>query len=141
MKLFGKAGKAGKEQRPEQVDAGNGGRSMGGNVIPGVTVRYGRDPIAWSYAQRLFAATTLTSPMVAGRFRPQDEGAPTNRGTDGGSPDLGALQLFRGLVGRPMGTTLGKSQQGYPSTGDGNAAILAGLANMGRPDVQRIGGL
>lgn len=143
MKLFGKAGKAGKAQRPEQVDAGAGGRQTGGNAQPGPPVIYGAQPIAVGQSQRLFFGTSLTSPMVAGRFRAQNEGAPTARGYDGGSPDLGALQTFRGLVGGATSVRLGaqagpSSQPGYPGTG---SSVLNGLAAMDRPDVMRYGGL
>lgn len=143
MKLFGKPGKAGKEQRPEQAPAGRIIGAVGGNVLPGAAVRYGRQPLAWATAVRLHAATSLTSPMVAGRFRSGGDGAVTSRGVDGGSPDLGALQTFRGLVGRSTSARLGaqggpSSQPGYPSTG---SSTLQALANMRRPDVQRYGGL
>ncbi|WP_420118973.1 hypothetical protein [Micromonospora sp.] len=141
-KLFGKAGKAGKEQRPQQVPAGSGGRSSGGNVIPGPAVAYGPQPVAVSLAARLGVATLL--PLFSARFLPQDSGAATRRGIDGGTPDFGALQGFRGLVAGPRSARLGaqagpSDQPGYPGTG--NALVLQGLANMARPDQQRYGGL
>jgi hypothetical protein len=141
VRLFGKPGKAGKASRPEQVDAGNGGRQSGGNAMPGPSIVYGRNPIAADYGRRLFYGSSLTSPMVAGRFRPQDRGAPTNRG---GTPDLGPLQAWRGLVGAGTSVRLGaqagpSSQPGYPGTGSNS--VLTGLAYMSQPDVQPIGGL
>lgn len=144
-RLFGKPGKAGKAVRPEQVDAGNGGRTTPGNALPGPAIIYGRQPIAVGLAVRLFAGSSLTSPSVRGRFRAGNEGDAVHRGVDGGAPDLGALQTFRGLVGRPMSARLGaqggpSSQPGYPSTGSGSS-VLQSLANLSRPDVQRYGGL
>lgn len=143
-RLFGKAGKAGKTQRPEQVDAGGGGRTSGANVLPGPPIIYGPQPMSVLLARTLHVATSLTSPAVAGRFRPQNEGAATSRGTDGGSPDLGPMQAFRGLAGHTArGARLGaqsgpSAQPGYPGTG---STVLAGLAAMSRPDVQPYGGL
>ncbi|RGC65006.1 hypothetical protein C5N14_30920 [Micromonospora sp. MW-13] len=144
MRLFGKPGKAGKEQRPEQVPAGAGGRASGGNVFPGPAIMYGPQPQSVSLATRLHIGTSLTSPMVAGRYRPGDQGAATRRGCDGGSPDLGALQAFRGLVGGPgraqVGAQAGPSAQpGYPSTGGG--PLLDAFARMSQPDVQPYGGI
>lgn len=142
-RLFGKPGKAGKAQRPEEAPTGYPGRASGGNAMPGPSVVYGSQPMAVSLSQRLFYGSSLTSPMVAGRYRPQDTGAATRRGVDGGSPDLGALQAFRGLVGAPTSARLGaqvgpSSQPGYPGTG---SSVIAALANMSAPDVQRYGGL
>lgn len=138
---FGKPGKAGKAQRPEQVDAGRGGAFTGGNAIPGPVVAYGRQPIPTLQAQRLFVATSLTSPMVCGRFRTQGDAAATSRGVDGGSPDLGTLQVFRGLFAGPMGVRLGaqagpSSQPGYPSTN--NDPSTMGLSMMDLPDLIRV---
>lgn len=137
--MFGKAGKAGGLRRPQQVPAGQGGPTTPGNMIPDAGVRAGRNPIAFSLAHRLGIMSALTSPAVAGRFRPQDQSAPYRRSTE----DLGALQAFRGLVGGPGRATVGAqggpgSQPGYPST---NGSILVGLAAMDQPGLQRIGGL
>lgn len=136
---FGKPGKAGKQTRPQQVLAGPPGATSASNVIPAAAYRYGRNPIAFSYGHRLGVMSSLTSPAVAGRFRPQDQGSPNRRAT----ADLGALQAFRGLVGGPGRARLGaqggpSSQPGYPST---NATILIGLAAMDQPGTQRLGGL
>lgn len=135
---FGKAGKAGKEQRPEVVPRGSGPMT-GGNIIPSPPVTFGRQPIPFSYSGRLHLATSLVSPMVAGRFRPQDKGAPQNRD----DWDPGALQAFRGLYGRGTDARLGaqsgpSSQPAFPAT---NNTVLQGLAAMGMPDVIPIGGL
>lgn len=145
MKLFGKPGKAGKEQRPEQVPPGRPGAASGGNAMPGPAVVYGPQPVSVSLARRLGVASSLTSPMVAGRFRPGNEGTAQHRGVDGGSPDLGALQTFRGLVAAARSPRLGaqagpSAQPGYPGTGSGSS-VLQGLAAMSQPDVQPYGRL
>lgn len=139
MGWFGKPGKAGKAQRAQTAPANAGGAQSGGNVIPDAGIRYGRDPIAASYAARLGIMTSLTSPATAGRFRTGDQGSASNRAT----ADLGALQLFRSLVGgggrARVGAQAGPSSQpGYPST---NNTVLIGLAAMDQPGLQRLGGL
>lgn len=142
---LGKAGKAGKQVRPEPVPAGRPGRQSGGNALPGPSVVYGANPVAVSQALRLHVGTALTSPAVAGRFRPGDRGSAVHRGVDGGAPDLGVLQSFRGAVSAVRSVRVGaqsgpSSQPGYPST-NGAGGLLASLAGMDRPDVQRFGGL
>lgn len=141
--LWGQPGKAGKTRRPEQVAEPSGRQASPGNAIPAAGTRYGPNPIAFAYAYRLGVASSLTSPAVRGRFRSHADASPSSRGN--GTPDLGALQTFRGLVGLPSRLKLGaqggpSAQAGYPSTGNGNT-VISGLAAMGRPDVQRIRGL
>lgn len=141
---WGQPGKAGKTRRPEQVAAPAGGQASPGNAMPAAGLQYGPNPIAFAFARRLGVASSLTSPAVRGRFRSHADAAPSSRGN--GTPDLGALQTFRGLVGVASRLKLGaqagpSAQAGYPSTGSGNTTILSGLAAMGRPDVQRIRGL
>lgn len=140
--LFGKPGKTPwKRQRPEQVPGGPpAGPSSGSNAIPGSAIRYGVQPVPLSFARRLFLMTTLVSPAVAGRFRPQDRGQPERRAE---STDLGTLQSFRGAVGTVSRANLGaqagpSSQPGYPSTNAGD--ITGQLAAMGLPDVWRVKG-
>lgn len=137
---WGQPGKAGKTRQPEQVPSGGPqGAPSPGNAVAAPGWRYGRNPLAFSYARRLGVASSLTSPSVAGRFRTQDASSPERRG---GSPDLGALQSFRGLVGLTGRAKLGmqsgpSAMPGYPSTGQGG--LLPQLASMSRPDEQRIG--
>ena len=112
-------------------------------MLPGPPIIYGAQPVSVSLARRLHIGTSLTSPMVAGRFRAGNDGAATGRGRDGGSPDLGALQTYRGLIAGPTGVRIGaqggpSDQPGYPGTGN---SVLNGLAAMDRPDIQRYGGL
>lgn len=137
---LGKPGKAGKGVRPEQTPAGRPGRQSGGNALPGPTTIYGPQPLAVALALRLHLGTSLTSPAVAGRFRPGDRGSAVHRGVDGGSPDLGVLQTFRGAVAAARSARLG-TPNGASAGPAGNVAVLSSLAAMGRPDVQRYGGL
>lgn len=141
---WGKPGKAGKSVGPEQAPTGVNGPESGGNVRPGESFQFGSNPIARRMAVALHMGTSLISPMVAGRFRPQDRGAPTNRaanGTSYGSADLGALQILTGMYQGPMTVRLGaqsgpSSQPGFPSTnGDPSTVNLGGL---GLPDVWRV---
>lgn len=141
IRQWGKPGKAGKGARPEQVPDARGGRPSPGNAIAAPGWRYGADPLAFSYAHRLGVATSLTSPMVRGRFRPLEGADPTRTGN--GRPDLGALQTFRGLVGAATQVRLGmqagpSAPPGYPSTGQGG--VIGQLAAMQQPGI-RIGGL
>jgi hypothetical protein len=143
MGVFGKFGKAGKQQQPSNVGGNPSGPQSGTNEIPAVPFRYGRNPIAWSMAMRLAHGTALTSPMVMGRFRPQDKGAATNRAVSGGSfgtPDLGRLQTFSGSFAGPrsvrLGAQAGASQQpGFPSTNQDSSVDFSG---MGLPDIWRV---
>lgn len=140
--VLGKPGKAGKQVRPEQVPAGRPGRQSGGNALPGPVIVYGPQPIAVDQARRLHIGTALTSPAVAGRFRPGDRGDPVMSGVDGGSPDLGVLQSFRGAVGAGRSApTLGAQADPARPGPAGNLSLLASLAQLDRPDVQRYGGL
>lgn len=141
--MFGKPGKAGKQQTPEVVGGDPSGPRSGDNVLPAAPFRYGRNPIAWMTAMRLFNATSLVSPMVAGRFRPQDKGNPPRRAeanSSFGSPDLGQLQTFAGSFAGPRTVRLGaqsgpSSQPAFPSTNNDQSVDLSGL---GLPDVWRI---
>jgi hypothetical protein len=142
MFRWGKPGKAGKEQRPTAVAGEVSGPQSGGNVMPAAPFRYGANPVSRTQAARLFYATSLMSPMVRGRFRAQDKGAPTNRADAGGSfgsADLGTLQLFAGWQGAStarLGAQSGPSSQpGYPSTNNDSSVDLSGL---GLPDVWRV---
>jgi hypothetical protein len=140
---WGKPGKAGKSVEPHQVDGDPSGPQSGSNEIPCMPFRYGRNPIAWSQAMRLAHATALTSPMVAGRFRPQDKSSPARRATETssfGSPDLGRLQTFSGSYAGPRTVRLGaqsgpSSQPGFPSTNNDAAVDFSG---MGLPDIWRV---
>ena len=140
---WGKPQKAGKSAGPQEVPAGTPGPSTGGNVLPGPAFRFGTQPVPASFARRLHMATSLVSPMVAGRFRPQDKGAPQNRagrGSSYGSADLGALQVLTGMYQGPMTVRLGaqagpSSQPGFPSTNNDSSVDLSG---MGLPDVWRV---
>lgn len=143
--IFGKPGKAGKQSSPEQI-AGNpsGPVVSGANEIQAAAYRYGRNPISWQQAMQLFMATSLTSPMVAGRFRPQDKGSPVRRADPNssyGTPDLGALQNFRGSFQGPgtvrLGAQSGPSQQpAFPSTNNNGQSV--DLSGLGLPDVWRV---
>lgn len=141
-RLWGKAGKAGKAQQPQQAPAPHG-RASAGNAIAAAGMRYGSQPLARSYAARLGVVSSLTSPATVGRFRPGTSASPANRGE---TPDFGAQQAFRGMVGKlsrhpRVGAQGGPSAQpGYPSTG-GAGGIVAQLAALGRPDRMPIGGL
>lgn len=144
LRSWGKPGKAGKQTTGESIPGGDpSGPQSGSNEMTAGPFRYGRNPIAWSYAMRLFYGSSLTSPMVAGRFRPQDVSTPTRRAPDGesfGAPDLGRLQGFRGSFQGPqtvrLGAQSGPSQQpGYPSTNNDNTVDFSG---MGLPDVWRV---
>jgi len=144
LSRWGKPGKAGKSVGPVQVDGEPHGPSTGDNVMPAATFRYGANPISQRMAVALHMGTSLMSPMVRGRFRPQDKGAPTNRATPNGSygsADLGTLQILSGMYQGPQTARLGaqsgpSSQPGFPSTnGDGSTVNLGGL---GLPDVWRV---
>jgi hypothetical protein len=142
---WGKPGKAGKSAGPQSVDGGRPtGPESGGNAMPAVPFRYGVQPIPASFAHRLFLATSLVSPMVAGRFRPQDRSSPARRSTGTssyGTPDLGTLQTFRGAYQGPgksvrLGAQSGPSQQpGFPNTNNDSTVDFSG---MGLPDVWRV---
>jgi len=140
---FGKPGKAGKQQSNVNVSGNPSGPQSGDNRIEGAAFRYGRQPVPFSQAVRLFAATSLVSPMVAGRFRPQDKSSPARRATGTssfGSPDLGAMQAFRGAFQGPqtvrLGAQAGPSQQpAFPSTNNDATVDLSGL---GLPDFWRV---
>lgn len=143
LSIFGKPGKAGKQQSNESVPGEASGPSTGTNVVPAAAFRFGNNPMAVRTAWRLFNATSLVSPMVRGRFRPQDKSNPVNRAPDGeswGTPDLGKLQSFRGSFQGPqtvrLGAQAGPSQQpAFPSTNNDSAVDLSGL---GLPDVWRV---
>ncbi|HTF08531.1 MAG TPA: hypothetical protein VK659_10220 [Asanoa sp.] len=109
-------------------------------MIPPPAYRFGVQPIPRSFAARLGMMSSLVSPAVAGRFRPQDRGQPERRGK---STDLGGLQSYRGAVGSPQTVRLGaqagpSSQPGFPSTNAGD--VTGALAQMGLPDVWRVRG-
>lgn len=136
--MFGKPGKAGKQATPHEVAGNPSGPQSGSNEIPDGPFRYGRNPVALSYSRRLFYATSLISPMVRGRFRPQDQGGPQRSGN--GRPDLGRLQGFRGSFAGPKTVRLGaqsgpSSQPGFPSTNNDQSVDFSG---MGLPDVWRV---
>lgn len=143
LDVFGKPGKAGKQQSNTKLPGGQpDGPESGDNTMQAAAFRFGRQPIAWQQAMRLFNATSLVSPMVAGRFRPQDVSNPARRSPPGGfgTPDLGALQGFRGSFAGPrtvrLGAQSGPSQQpGFPSTNNDSSVDLSGL---GLPDVWRV---
>lgn len=140
---WGKPGKAGKSSSPHVVPGEVSGPESGTNQIPAASYRNGRNPISWTMAMRLAHATALTSPMVMGRFRTRDKGAPTNRAIDGdsfGSPDLGRLQTFAGSYAGPRTVRLGaqagpSSQPAFPNTNNDSAVDFSG---MGLPDVWRV---
>lgn len=140
---WGKPGKAGKQTTGHSVPGAPSGPQSGSNEQPAAAFRYGRNPIAWAQAMRLFNATSLVSPMVAGRFRPQDVSSPARRAAAGdsfGSPDLGRLQGFRGSFQGPqtvrLGAQSGPSQQpAFPSTNNDSSVDFSG---MGLPDVWRV---
>lgn len=140
---WGKAGKAGKQVTGQSVNGEPSGPQSGGNTVQAAAFRFGNQPMAVRTAWRLFNATSLVSPMVAGRFRPQDQGSPVRRsdGTDSfGSPDLGALQNFRGSFQGPqtvrLGAQAGPSQQpAFPNTNNDSSVDFSGL---GLPDVWRV---
>lgn len=132
---WGQPGKAGGTREPEEAPAGRSQGSTGNNALPGPNVVYGRQPIAVAQAQRLFMGTSLTSPMVAGRFRDQLGGNGEND-----PRDFGSLQVFKGLVGGPMHARLGaqagpSSQPGFPSTN--NDPTVYGLGQMDLPSLWR----
>ena len=89
MGIFGKPGKAGGVRRPEQVPAGTAGRNSGSNEIAAAPFAFGVQPMALRTATALFMATSLMSPMVRGRFRTGDRGAPANRAVTGRSDGEG----------------------------------------------------
>jgi hypothetical protein len=144
LRRWGKPGKAGKSVGPVEVNGEPRGPQSGENIMPAATYRYGANPISQRMAVALHMGTALTSPMVMGRFRPQDKSAPTNRAPAGGSfgsQDLGTLQILTGMYQGPqtvrLGAQSGPSQQpGFPSTnGDVSRVNLGGL---GLPDVWRV---
>ena len=141
FRSWGKPGKAGKSTGPHTVQGNPSGPTVyGGNEVQAAAFRYGVKPVDRSIALRLFMATSLTSPMVAGRFRPQDKGSPERRGTTFGSPDLGPLQSFAGSYAGPMSVRLGaqagpSQQPAFPNTNNDSAVDLSGL---GLPDVWRV---
>lgn len=143
LSSWGKPGKAQKQVSAHQVPGNPSGPASGSNEIPAPAFRYGNQPMAVQTAWRLFNATSLVSPMVAGRFRPQDRSNPPRRAdstSSYGSPDLGALQSFRGSFQGPqtvrLGAQAGPSQQpAFPSTNNDNTVDLSGL---GLPDVWRV---
>jgi hypothetical protein len=140
LSRWGKPGKAGKSAGPATVQGNPSGPSAGGNEMAAAPFRYGTQPIPRLMAMRLFMATSLTSPMVAGRFRPQDKGDANRRGTTFGSPDLGPLQSYAGSYAGPMSVRLGaqsgpSQQPAFPSTNNDSAVDLSGL---GLPDVWRV---
>jgi hypothetical protein len=143
VRRWGKAGKAGKSAGPVDVQGTPSGPQSGGNAIPAPAYRYGDNPIARSYAARLGVASSLTSPMVAGRFRPQDKSNPPRRSdptTSFGTPDLGRLQTFAGSFQGPqtvrLGAQAGPSQQpAFPNTNNDSSVDFS---QMGLPDVWRV---
>lgn len=140
---WGKPGKAGKQAGPVTVQGSPHGPESGSSVIPAPNFRHGDNPIARSYAARLGVASALNSPMVAGRFRPQDKSNPPRRAdanTSFGAPDLGALQNFRGSFQGPqtvrLGAQAGPSQQpAFPNTNNDSSVDFSGLD---LPDVWRV---
>jgi hypothetical protein len=118
------------------------GRLIGGNAVVVAHPVLAPDPIAGAWLGRLFAATTLPSPMAGGRFREGDKGAMQNRM----GQDIGPLQNFRGkgLVGRGIVDRLGNvnggpgTQPAYPGTGTTTApSIRSALAGMDLPQILR----
>lgn len=140
---WGKPGKAGKSAGPVDVQGYPHGPESGNNIIPAPPFRYGDHPVARKNAIQLFYATSLMSPMVSGRFRPQDVSNPPRRADNEstfGTPDLGALQMFKGLYQGPgsvrLGAQAGPSQQpAFPNTNNDSSVDLSGL---GLPDVWRV---
>lgn len=143
LRRWGKPGKAGKSVGPVEVPGTPSGPSTGGNAIPGESFAYGSQPIPRRMAVALHTATSLVSPMVSGRFRPQDKGSAPRRapaGSSFGSADLGVLQILTGMYQGPMTVRLGaqagpSSQPGFPSTNNDGSVDLSGL---GLPDVWRV---
>lgn len=145
LRGWGKPGKAGKSAGPTQVPGTPHGPQSAPQLgaIPAQPFRYGADPNARSLAWRLFLGSSLTSPMVAGRFRPQDKSSPERRADNGssyGTPDLGRLQTFAGSYAGPrsvrLGAQAGPSQQpAFPNTNNDSSVDLSGL---GLPDVWRV---
>lgn len=136
---WGQPGKADKTRQPEEVDPGRPGPQSGGNAYPGPNVVYGPNPVSAAQAQRLFLGTSLTSPMVAGRFRTQLAGKGENRAT---TTDLGSLQVLRGMYQGPgrsvrLGAQAGPSDQpAFPSTN--NDETVRGLGAMDLPEMWRV---
>lgn len=135
---FGQPSKAGKERRPEEVDPGRAGPVTPDNAYDGPRVVYGPNPVAAAQALRLFVATSLTSPAVAGRFRSQEAGLGENRAT---TTDLGSLQVLRGMYQGPQGVRLGaqagpSSQPAFPSTNQD--VTVTGLGMMDLPSLWRV---
>ena len=140
LRRWGKPGKAGKSTGPVEVPGEVRGPASGSNEQPAAAFRYGVQPVPLRMAAALFMATSLVSPMVRGRFRPQDKGDANRRGTTFGSPDLGTLQLFKGAYQGPGTARLGaqsgpSSQPAFPSTNNDPSVDLSGL---GLPDVWRV---
>lgn len=143
LRRWGKPGKAGKSVGPVEVPGTPHGPRSGSNAQPAAPFRYGVDPNAAVYAHRLFLGSSLTSPMVAGRFRPQDKSNPARRAdpdSSYGSPDLGRLQTFAGSYAGPRSVRLGaqagpSSQPAFPNTNNDSSVDLSGL---GLPDVWRV---
>lgn len=144
MRIWGKPFKAGKEARPEPVPAGAAGpQYSGSNALPGPGVVYGVNPVSAQQAGILHMATSLVSPMAMGRFEQGDQGDAAHRGLHGATPDLGALQVFKGLYPTNPLARLGaqagpSSQPGFPAT---NNTVLAALAAQDLPDIMRVKGL
>jgi hypothetical protein len=135
---YGQVLKGGGERRPEEVDPGRAGPATADNAYAGPRVVYGPNPISAGQAQQLFMATSLTSPMVRGRFRSQQAGAGENRAT---TTDLGSLQVLRGMYQGPQGVRLGaqagpSSQPAFPSTN--NDVTVTGLGMMDLPSLWRV---
>lgn len=142
VRRWGKPGKAGKSAGPIDVQGTPHGPQSGSSVIPAPNFRHGDNPIARSYAARLGVASALNSPMVAGRFRPQDKSNPPRRADSSslGTPDLGRLQTFAGSFQGPqtvrLGAQAGPSQQpAFPNTNNDSSVNFSGL---GLPDVWRV---
>lgn len=141
LRRWGKPGKAGKSTGPATVKGNPSGPTIyGGNEVAAAAFRYGVKPVDRTIAHQLFVATSLVSPMVAGRFRPQDKGDANRRGTTFGAPDLGPLQSFSGSYAGPRTVRLGaqagpSSQPGFPNTNNDQTVDLSGL---GLPDVWRV---
>lgn len=137
-RVFGQAGKGGGARRPQEVNPGRMGPVTPDNAYAGPRVVYGPQPIAVATAQRLFVGTSLTSPMVRGRFRPQLPGKGQNMAE---TTDLGPLQSFRGAFTGAQRARLNaqagpSSQPGYPST-NADPTVL-GLGAMDLPDIWRV---
>jgi hypothetical protein len=135
---FGQILKGGGARRPTEVDPGRSGPASGNNAIPAPAFRYGVQPIARRMALQLFVATNLTSPMVAGRFRPQLPGKGQNMAN---TTDLGPLQSLRGMYQGPQNARLNaqagpSSQPAFPSTN--NDVTVLGLGAMDLPNVWRV---